>query len=936
MQVINNPEVNIIRGDVMIMLMRADEDYEGLDCEEILAVVCEDEDSAECKAAQEICKANGNDKDDPAYEVKAGDLSVSLKSATGRYIPQGVAVKVGTYTLKASGSDINIAGLTFEQAGYGKDDTLTGIALFVNGQRVSKVKNIDPNKSATLSFTTSYDLKKGDSLKVDVYALVGVGSGATNTQFALKLKEISSSAEDTSLDLANTDTFNVLGENTAKTLTIATKGGLDDVKVGDQNASLYEFGLTANDGDTTLDTITFVSDKDAASYFKNIELEVDNKVVATAEFNGKYVTFNLKTPYLVEKNRQEIFTVKGDVVGGADRTSDVTINVENIGLDIIATDVANNAPAAIAGSSAIAGIKILAGRVTIERANPDVTTFTKNRSNLYLGSFTINNNAGGKLRLTDFKLVVADSTGAIDNLKVKIGSTTAGSVELDNVGGYWVSDYEYEFSSKATVYLYADIKDIDVKNATIQITALSGVYLEETTDDTRLADTDISYPASWVKLTGKEGELNISTLYLADKTVAKGATDIEALQYTIKVGQAYGVRIRNITFTSNTGLDSRTVASATLYRGTTKIATVNPNGAGDLRFSDAITIDAGTTAEFTLKVNLASNPIVTGGFAYQITGFTAEDTSADRNSITSSSSSLGRTITVASEGSVSSDYNTSQNANAKDKSILAGTTEQAVAEYLLLAKQEEINVNTIDVAFSGTDLNKNIAAVSLYYDNKLVATENMTSNPVVTFDDIDLDLLKEQKALTVKISTRAIDENNGTGVAGVIVSGIVLRDLVGKVSGNPVADYTALQTTNSKIFDIVPVTIVAANGTDGKFTLTTSRGSNTDVNGISAKATLTGITFSIEGNNGSLDSFIVQDRDGNTIANVTSGGVVTLTGANPIILNDGTNNFTVVPTINSSVNTISYRIVLKSVQYTTNTDANTYSSRGDSLTLLSK
>jgi hypothetical protein len=924
--------------------MRADDEYEGLDCEEILAVVCEDEDSAECKAAQDICK-DKEDAEDPTYEVKAGDLSVSLKSATGGDVPQGVSVKVGTYTLKASGSDINIAGLTFEQAGYGKDETIAGLALFVNGQRVSKVKDVNPNKSATLSFTTSYDLKKGDSLKVDLYAIVGAGSGATNTQFALKLKEISSSAEDTSLDLANTNTFKVLGEGTAKILTIANQGGLDDVKVGDQNASLYEFSLTS-DGDTTLDTITFLSDKDAGSYFKNIELEVDNTTVATAEFNGKYVTFNLKKPYLIEKNRKEIFTVKGDVVGGADRNgTPVKTYVETPSLDILATDVANNAPAAISGTTnTTAGIKILAGRVTIERANPDVTTFTKNRSNLYLGSFTINNNAGGKLRLTDFKLLVTDTTGAIDNLKIRIGSTSAGSVDLDytplgTTSGYWASDYEYEFSSKATVYLYADIEDKDVKNETIQITGLSGVILEETTDDTKLLDTDISYPASWVALKGKEGELNISTLYLADKTVAKGSTDVEALKYTIKVGQAYGVKIRNITFTASgdftaNPLDSRTVASATLYQGTKALATVNPNGVGDLRFSEAITIDAGTTAEFTLKLNLASNPLITGGIAYQITGFTAEDTSADRNSITSSNSPIGRWITVASEGSVTSDYETSQNVNSKDKSILAGTTEQAVVEYLLLAKQEEVNVDTIDVEFSATDLNKNIAAVSLYYDNKLVATENMTSSAIVTFDDLDLDLVKDQKALTVKIATREIGESLGTGVQNVTVSGIVLKDLIGVVSGNPIANYVIGDT--SKAFDIVPVTVIAAAGTDGKFTLTTSRGTNTDDNGASAKAYLSGLVLEIT-NNGSLTGFSIQDSDGNEIGTGNgTAGTVTVAIATLPVLSNGTNNFTIVPTTESTSNNLSYRIVLKSVQYTTNTDANTYSSRGDSLTLLSK
>jgi hypothetical protein len=56
------------------------------------------------------------------------------------------------------------------------------------------------------------------------------------------------------------------------------------------------------------------SDKDLADYLENLELVLDNEVLAEAEMNGKYVTFNMSKPYVLEKNKRAVFTVKADVL----------------------------------------------------------------------------------------------------------------------------------------------------------------------------------------------------------------------------------------------------------------------------------------------------------------------------------------------------------------------------------------------------------------------------------------------------------------------------------------------------------------------------------------------------------------------------------------------------------------------------------------------
>ncbi|MBO4517106.1 hypothetical protein J5751_06890 [bacterium] len=73
-------------------------------------------------------------------------------------------------------------------------------------------------------------------------------------------------------------------------------------------------------------------------------------------------------------------------------------------MDLSATAVAYNAPVQVVNTPAFADFTISAGRVVIERVNPSSNTFTKNRTNLYLGSFTITDNNGSDLNLTDFTL----------------------------------------------------------------------------------------------------------------------------------------------------------------------------------------------------------------------------------------------------------------------------------------------------------------------------------------------------------------------------------------------------------------------------------------------------------------------------------------------------------------------------------------------------
>jgi len=342
-------------------------------------------------------------------------------------------------------------------------------------------------------------------------------------------------------------------------------------------------------------------------------LIVDGNVVASAEMDGKYLTFKLANAYLIEKDKIPTFTVKADVVGGAAKVIDFTVEDS---MDVAAVAQTHNTPVImlITPDNQNSAVTVQAGRVTIERNNPTTLDFVGNRTNVYLGSFDIINNAGGSIRLEDFVLTLTGTetvANMIETVKVRFGSVSAGLVELNTtVAGQYVSDTEMNIGSKLTVHVYADTVNTGMNGKTFRMgMLLNSVVIRETQNDIELLPADISYPADWATMNGKAGELTLTRVFLPNKSFSKGTADIEALSFRIKAGSVYGANIKKMTFTSSPVVNTNTVTSATLYKGTTAIPATVVNG--EIRVTNAIALAANETANFVLKVNLASNPTVT-------------------------------------------------------------------------------------------------------------------------------------------------------------------------------------------------------------------------------------------------------------------------------------------------------------------------------------
>jgi hypothetical protein len=758
---ISNPNAPEIRGYVMLMMQRAAG-------EETPATCDTPENQLSCSLGLDTCPA------ECVTPVDAnGNLDVSMTSSNGGDIPYGISsLPAATYKFVAD-QDIRIDSIIIKRQGYFDSTTLEKAALFMNGGRISKEASFSSTTDeATLTIANGYEVKAGETVEFTVHLTIQNDATTAGEQFNIKLLSLDSTAEDVNLaSNLTSETFKIVNK-ASPTLTGAIGSTPENPKLGQTAAELFNFTLdnaSANDQDMTLNSITFKENAgtiDEATELENFKLVVDGSTIATAaKMSGKYLIFDIEDGYLIKEGKRPTFTVKADVIGGADKTIKYIFEKA---MDIVAIGDKYNQPVNVAGAGFVSvALTVSAGKVTLTRVNPPSTDILRNRKNVFLGAFEITNNAGGSLKLQDFQLDFSGSqlTGILDTVKIRLGSTTASPIELDdhtNKTDWDTTSLEKSIGSKLTVYVYADTLDQAMTSDRLRMSlSKANLVVQESSDDTTVATGDIS-PSSltWSLMNGKEADLTVTKVILGDKTVAEGAEGVDAISFKIKAGTAYGAKIKKLTFTG-AGIDSDTITNAVLMKGTTEIpADVNN---GTIVVNEDFTIAKGETITFTLKVDIANNPELTG-VQYSLLGadIEAEDTSEDQNTIDLSTMTdiAGRLITVTGAGDVLLSYDAAVTNNKYTKNVLAGTTE-TVAEYGLYSKYEAVNVGKAIVTFNGADTDLSTLDVKLFYNGVEVASNPTwdTTGQIATFDNLDFDTELTKAPLLVKVISKVINED---------------------------------------------------------------------------------------------------------------------------------------------------------------------------------
>ncbi|MBT3728502.1 hypothetical protein HOG27_00005, partial [bacterium] len=199
----------------------------------------------------------------------------------------------------------------------------------------------------------------------------------------------------------------------ASQLTIDDEGVNVSVKAGEEQAELAEFKLTnegnlSTDADITVTSITLkeIGSVDQEDVLENLTLTVNGEVISTvASIEDKYLTFNFD-PFVIEDDKNETFTVKGDVMGGAG--DDVQFVLDNK-IDITATSSKYNAVNIQTGVALASTVNIDAGELTLYAIDAEADEIRQDKSNVVIGQLKIVNVAGQNLELQNLGVVLTST-----------------------------------------------------------------------------------------------------------------------------------------------------------------------------------------------------------------------------------------------------------------------------------------------------------------------------------------------------------------------------------------------------------------------------------------------------------------------------------------------------------------------------------------------
>ena len=427
---ISNPNSLEIRGYVMLMMQRAD-DNGGAEAD-----ICKTEENVvNCGLGLSSCPSQCQ----TSVETN-GTLNVSLKSSEGGDVPNSISsLPVAIYKFTAD-EDVRLDSVVLKRLGYFTHANVQNVALFVNGGRISKVASFSSTTDeATVTIANGYEIKAGETVNIEVH--VAVGSTA-NEQFSLKVLSVGSTAKDVNLaSNLTSETFKTLS-TTSPTVTLAAGNSVEAPKAGETAADLFEFTLdvptSAGFNDfATLKSVTFKENGgtiDEGTELENFKLLVDGDVIATAKkMTGKYLIFNVADGYEIKEGRKPTFTVQADIVGGASDTVMFTFE-NNMDLVVIGDKYAQTTQVAGAGALPTT-VTVSAGKITLNRINPTSTDLLGNKNNIFLGAFEIVNNAGENLKLSTLGINMTGSVTVLDTVKVRLGSASASPIELTTSNG---------------------------------------------------------------------------------------------------------------------------------------------------------------------------------------------------------------------------------------------------------------------------------------------------------------------------------------------------------------------------------------------------------------------------------------------------------------------------------------------------------------------
>ncbi|OGL70377.1 hypothetical protein A3C17_04255 [Candidatus Uhrbacteria bacterium RIFCSPHIGHO2_02_FULL_53_13] len=243
----------------------------------------------------------------------AGGLSLSTASDTpaGATLPQGAnGVNVLKIRASASGGDVELDDLVLALGGVGATANISNVYLYEGSQRLTEGRSANSSTRQVTFSNLNFKVLNGQSRNLWVSVETSTSATAADT---MSFSVVSANGAAVSGVQGNTFSFS---GNSVGTVTITKTGTITNPSLGQQNAVIGKFRVTAGTENAEIQRLRLkinnASDHSAFSLYQGAD-----KVADGVYASGDYVDFAFTAPYTVAEGNSRNFDVKAKIGGQA-------------------------------------------------------------------------------------------------------------------------------------------------------------------------------------------------------------------------------------------------------------------------------------------------------------------------------------------------------------------------------------------------------------------------------------------------------------------------------------------------------------------------------------------------------------------------------------------------------------------------------------------
>lgn len=720
-----------------------------------------------------------------------------------------------------SSAPITVTGLTFNRIGVSNDQTINNVYLYNGVVRLTDSAGISNSQFSFTNAAGLFTVQPGATYVVAVRA--DIASGTSGQQLGVSLTNVAASG---SLNSATTfpinSGFQMISQATLATVDFSNTTLPADTSVSPQAGYvLWQNNVSVSTNPVWLKSMRFTNlGSIDASAVTNLALYVDGTQVGSTVASlsaDRSITFDLSANPLKLSTQSHVIKVLGDIVGGANRTiqlslqrsSDAMFVDSQLNQPLLPTKNATTFGAVNAGTITVNSVSGSSGISATKSPSSPVNDVSVGATNVKWASFDMLS-SGEATKVMDL-YVIADTSvhnGGLKNGKVFINGVQVGSTK-DIAEGTSGSSYTgaTDFSLGSSMILpagqtvhvdiYADAKTSTSTNLSNNETAIIYLIAGSSNAQGQSSLNSANVPSANV---GANSVSIVSSALTATKytgysnqTLIAGTSGAKIGAFTLAAGATEGLNVNTIalSLSSNTGITNLTLK--------------DENG---VTIGTPITSPAASTNTFSVNLNLAASQTKTINVFADLLSNATSATTTLKTSTSATGAQSGITASVASDVNLQiitigsgALFGQNGSSNPVAKNVVGGGTALPLGNYTFQANNSAYTVTKLLVKVPNGVVSA-VNNVTLSYKDASGVSQSVTqaltlntpaTDPYATATFTGLSFYVPQNSsadLNVSASIAAADSQNG-------ISGNAVKAYIDRVNGFQALDSSGYATTSA-------------------------------------------------------------------------------------------------------------------------------------------